>query len=247
MKVTVGAVFGLLSTSWAFPQQVGVVNLPLPESTVPVAQQKVAQLPPGCSEPTGILANGEVKAPDKQRAISLEVVKLSSQTLDVGGQSRAEVRLQNVGDTPIDIPWSTDSGVMRKGPNPEVLQWEQANLGIVLIEKKKRIALKTADWPLYGSTFVAGSQLTIKPGQWVTAFIEFKVEDLYKIVSVTEFPLGETRLSAEWEQASRTWSREKCGWSRFWFEYGGDYYKQEHPTIAVQINRSSSDAGENTK
>jgi hypothetical protein len=249
MKLMVGAVFGLLSTSWAFPQQLGVVNLPLPESTQPVAQEKVARLPPGCTQPTGVMANGAVKPPDNQRrTISLEIVKLSNRTLEVGGESRAEVRLKNVGDTPIDIPWSTDSGVMKEAPNPDVLQWEQANLGIVLLDKKnKTIALKTADWPLYGSRFVGGSQLTIKPGEWVTAFIEFKVEDLYHIVSFTEFPVGEARLSVEWEQASRAWGREKCGWSRAWFDYGGDYYKQERPTIAVQINRSGPGAGENTK
>jgi hypothetical protein len=173
--------------------------------------------------------------------------KPRNRTLEVGGESRAEVRLKNVGDTPIDIPWSTDSGVIKEAPNPDVLQWEQANLVVLLDKKNKTIALKTADWPLYGSRFVGGSQLTIKPGEWVTAFIEFKVEDLYHIVSFTEFPVGEARLSLEWEQASRAWGREKCGWSRAWFDYGGDYYKQERPTIAVQINRSGSGAGENTK
>jgi hypothetical protein len=238
MKLMVGAVFGLLSTNWAFPQQMGVVNLPLPQSTQPVAPSKVAQLPPGCTQPTGVMANGAVKPPDNQRrTIAREIVKLSSQTLEVGSESRAEVRLTNVGDKPINIPWSTDSGVIQKAPNPDVLQWEQANLGIALLDNKnKTIALKTAEWPLYGSTFVAGSQLTIKPGEWITAFLDFKVEDLYHIVSFAEFPVGEARLFLEWEQASRTWSREKCGGSRFWFDYGGDYYKQEHPTIAVQIN-----------
>lgn len=191
IKLMVGAVCGLLSTSWAFPQQLGVVNLSLPESTPPVAQQKVAQLPPGCTQPTGVMANGAVKAPDKQRTILLEIAKLSSQALEVGSQSRAEVRLKNVGDAPINIPWSTDSSVMQKAPNPDVLQWEQANLGIVLLDKEnKTIALKTAEWPLYGSKFVGGSQLTIKPGEWVTAFVDFKVQDLYHIVSFTEFPVG---------------------------------------------------------
>jgi hypothetical protein len=247
MNLTVCAVF-VLSTSWAFPQQVGVVNLPLPESTEPVARQNITQLSPGCRQPTGIMANGAVKAPDKQKTISLEVVKLSSETLEVGGEGRIEVRLKNVGDTPINIPWSTDSGVIQKAPNPDVLQWEQASLGIVLLDKKnKTIALKTTDWPLYGSRFVGESQLTIKPGEWVTAFIEFKVEDFHQTVNFAQFPVGEASLFVEWEQASRVWGREKCGWSRAWFEYGRDYYKQEHPTIPVQINRSGSGAPENTK
>lgn len=249
MKPMVIALFGLLSVSWAFPQQIGVVHLPLPDSTQPAAQQNEEPLPPGCTRPTGIVADGIVKPPDNQRrAISLEIVKLDGQTLEVGRVSRAEIRLKNVGDTSINIPWSTHSRVIQKAPNPDVLQWEQANLGIVLLDnKEKAITLKAAEWQLYASRFVEGSQLAIKPGQWVTAFIEFKVEDLYHIVSFTEFPVGEARLSGEWEQASRTWSREKCGWSSAWFRYGRDYYKQERPTITVQVNRSGTGEGKNTE
>jgi hypothetical protein len=195
------------------------------------------------------MANGGVKPPDNsRRTISLEIVKLSSQTLEVGGESQAEVRLKNVGETAINIPWSTDSAVIQKAPNPDVLQWEQADIGIVLVDKEnKRIALETAQWPLYGSKFVATSQLTLKPGEWITAFVDFKVEDLYHIVGFAEFPVGESRLFLEWGQAARAWSHEKCGWNRAWFDYGGDYYKQEHPTIAVQVNRSGSAAGGNAK
>lgn len=194
------------------------------------------------------MADGGVKPPDNQpRTMSLEIVKLSSQTLEVGGYGRAEVRLKNVGENAISIPWSTDSGLIRKAPNPDVLRWEQANLGIVLLDKKNsRIALKTADWPLYGSKFVSGSQLTLKPGEWITAFLDFKVEDLYHIVTAPEFPLGESRILLEWGQASRAWGRENCGWNRAWFDYGrGGYYKQERPTMTVLINRSGSGEGKN--
>jgi len=214
----------------------------------PAAEQKIAQLPAGCTQATGVMADGGVKPPDNQpRTMSLEIVKLSSQTLEVGGYGRAEVRLKNVGENAISIPWSTDSGLIRKAPNPDVLRWEQANLGIVLLDKKNsRIALKTADWPLYGSKFVSGSQLTLKPGEWITAFLDFKVEDLYHIVTAPEFPLGESRILLEWGQASRAWGRENCGWNRAWFDYGrGGYYKQERPTMTVLINRSGSGEGKN--
>jgi hypothetical protein len=248
MKVMVSAVFGLLCTSWAFPQQVGIVRLPLPQSTAPAAEQKIAPVPQGCTQETGVMADGGVKPPDNQpRTILLEIVKLNSQTLEVGGDGEAEIRLKNVGETAINIPWSTDSGVIQKVPNPDVLRWEQANLGIVLLDKKNsRIALKTADWPLYGSKFVSGSQLTLKPGEWVTAFLGFKVEDLYHIVKIPEFPLGEARLFLEWGQAARVWGHEKCGWNRAWFDYGKTgYYKQEHPTMTVLIKGSGSDEGKN--
>lgn len=250
MKLMVGAIVGLLLTNWAFPQQIGVVHLPLPESTPPVAEHEMAQLPPGCTQPTGIMADGGVMPPHNQRrTISLEIVKLNSRTLDVGSENRAEVRLKNVGDSTIKIPWSTDSALTRKAPNPDVLQWEQANLGIVLLNKNgRRIPLRTADWPLFGSKFVSGSLLTLRPGEWITASLDFKVEDLYHIVKAPEFPLGESRLLLEWGQASRMWSREKCGWKRVWLDYErGGYYKQERPTTTVLIKSSGPGKAKNVK
>jgi hypothetical protein len=224
------------------------VHIPLLESTQPTAERNAAQLPASCTQPTGGFVDGGVKPPhNQQRTISLEIVKLTGQTLETGGKDRAEVRFKNVGDYPINIPWSTDSGVMQKAPNPDLLQWEQANLGVVLLDKKNRtIALRTAEWPLYGSKFVSGSQLKINPGEWITAFLDFKVEDLYHIVTFTEFPVGEVRLFVEWGQASRTWRREKCGWNRGWFDYDrGGYYKQERPTMTVLIKRAGSSERKN--
>ena len=250
MKLMIGAVFGLLSAAFAFSQQIGVVHIPLLESTQPTAEQKAAQLPPGCTQQTGNFADGAVFPPHHQkRIISLEIVKLTNQPLEVGSEGRAEVRLKNIGDHTISIPWSTDANVIQKAPNPDLLRWEQATLGIVLLDNKNRtIALKTADWPLFGSKFVRGSQLTLKPGEWITAFLYFRVEDLYHIVTAPEFPLGKARLFVEWHQASRTWRREKCGWNRAWLDYGrGGYYRQEHPTISVLIKRSGSSEAKSAK
>lgn len=250
MKLMASAVFGLLSAACAFSQQIGVVHIPLSESTQPTAEQNAAQLPPGCTQQTGGFGDGAVFPPHHQkRTISLEIVKLTNQPLEVGSLDRAEVRLKNVGDHTISIPWSTDSSVIQKAPSPDLLQWEQASLGIVLLDNKNRtIALKTAMWPLFGSKFDSGSQLTLKPGEWIAAFLQFKVEDLYHIVTVPEFPLGKARLFLEWRQASRTWRRETCGWNRVWLDYGrGGYYRQEHPTISVLIKRSGSGEARNAK
>jgi len=122
---------------------------------------------------------------------------------------------------------------------------EQGNLGVVLRDKQNHtIALKSAERSLFGSQFVTGSQMTIKPGEWITAFLSFKVEDMYHSVSSTEFPVGNAKLFVEWEQARREWNRENCVWNRAWFDYDS-YYRQERPTTAVQIKRSGS--GDSTK
>jgi hypothetical protein len=197
MKATACALLGLLTSSAAFPQQVGVVDLTRPIGVLAVAEQSGNQLPPGCTqEKRGIMAHGAMKLDDNQpRRISLQIIKLSSDTFEVGGDGRAEVRLKNTSEKPISIPWSTDSSVIQKAPNPDRFEWEQGSFQVVLTDKQNHtIALTSTDWSLYGSQFVSGSQLTIKPGEWITAFLNFQVENRYHAGSLAEFPVGEAKL-----------------------------------------------------
>lgn len=243
MKLVLGVLLSLFSTSAALSQQIGVVDLTKPEPN-PTQQQSGMTPPSDCAAPTGIMANGVIKPDDNlPRKILLEINKLSSEKLEVGSDFLAEIRLKNIGDKAINIPWSTDPSVIQRGPSPDHLQWEQANFRIVLKNKQNHtIALKGAEPSLYGTEFASGTQLTIKPGEWIAAFVNFKVEDMYHIVPENQFRLGESRLFLEWHQALRRWDRAKCGWNRVWFAYAG-YYKQEHPTVPVQIDWPGS--GEN--
>lgn len=212
----------LLSASVAFSQQVGVVDLTEPGAAPSTASTSVEHLAPGCTQETvGIMANGAVTPNDGHpRKLSVEIVQLSSTTLQVGGEIRAEIRLRNVGEAPIEIPWSKDPSTMKKGPNPDHLEWEQGNLRVVLrVKERHQIVLKSSEQWLLGSQFVAGSQITVKPSEWIEAFLTFKVEDLYNFTSYTEFPIGDAKLFAEWGQARREWSRENCSWNRAWFDY----------------------------
>jgi hypothetical protein len=249
MKATACALLGLLTSSAAFPQQVGVVDLTRPIGVLAVAEQSGNQLPPGCTqEKRGIMAHGAMKLDDNQpRRISLQIIKLSSDTFEVGGDGRAEVRLKNTSEKPISIPWSTDSSVIQKAPNPDRFEWEQGSFQVVLTDKQNHtIALTSTDWSLYGSQFVSGSQLTIKPGEWITAFLNFQVENRYHAGSLAEFPVGEAKLFLEWGQVFRIWNRENCDWNTWEFDYKG-YYKEEHPTATVQVNRSGSGKSKNSE
>ena len=242
MRLREFSIVGLvLSANFAFSQQVGIVDLTQPEPGLVEAQTKSNQLPAGCTQMTaGIIADGAVTADDRRpRRISLEIDKLISNTIEVDGEGRAEVQLKNIGETPIQIPSSKDSSVI-KAPSPDHLEWEQGNFEVVLRDKQNHtIALKSTEWPLFGSRFVTGSQTTINPGEWITAFLSFKVEDIYHTTKSTEFPIGEAKLFVEWQQARREWNRVGCTWNRAWFDYEG-YYKQEHSTTAVQIKQPGS-------
>jgi hypothetical protein len=250
MKAIACALLGLLTASTAFPQQVGIVDLTQPIGVLGVAEQSGNQLAPGCTqEKRGIMAHGVRRLDDDQpRTMLLQIIKLSSDTLEVGGDGRAEVRLTNTSEKPISIPWSTDSSVIQKTPNPDHLEWEQGNFQVVLSDKQNHaIGLKSTDWSLYGSKFVRGSLLTIKPGEWVTAFLNFKGENRFHNGSFfAEFPVGEAKLFLEWEQEFRIWERKNCNWNTWSFDYK-DYYKQERPTATVQVMRSGSGKNKNSK
>jgi hypothetical protein len=88
--------------------------------------------------------------------------------------------------------------------------------------------------------------MTIKPGEWTTAFLNFRVLDRYHIVSPAEFPVGEAGLFLEWAQTRRIWNRKNCVWNTSSFDYRG-YYKQERPTATVQVNRSGSGKNKNSE
>jgi hypothetical protein len=251
MKAIVCALLGLLTASVGFSQQVGAVDLTSPIGVLSAKEQSSGLLPPGCTqEKPGIMSNGAItRTPGDNRPprISLEIAKLSGDTLEVGGNGRAEVRLKNVGETPITVPWSTDSGLIQKAFNPDHLEWEQGSFQVVLRDKQNHtVALMSTDWPLYGSQVVSGSQLTIKPGEWIAAFLNFKVEDRYHIVGPAEFPVGEAKLFLKWAQALRVWDRKNCAWNTAWFDYEG-YYEQEHPTATVQIDRFDSGKSKNSE
>jgi len=249
MKAIAFALLGLLTASAAFPQQVGVVDLTRPIGVLAVPEQSARQLPPGCTEEKrGIMADGIVELDNNRpRSISLQIIKLSNETLEVGGVGRAEVRLQNTGEEPISIPLSTDWAAIQKASSPDHLEWEEGSFQVVLRDKPNHtIALTSNDWSLYGSRLVSGSLMTIKPGEWTTAFLNFRVLDRYHIVSPAEFPVGEAGLFLEWAQTRRIWNRKNCVWNTSSFDYRG-YYKQERPTATVQVNRSGSGKNKNSE
>jgi hypothetical protein len=249
MKAIACALLGLLTVSAGFPQQVGAVDLTRPIGVLAVAEQSGNPLATGCTqEKRGLMAHGARKLDDSQpRKIALQIIKLNADTLEVGGDGRAEVRLKNTSEKSISIPWSTDSSVIRKTPNPDHLEWEEGSFQVAFRDKPNHIiALTSTDWSLYGSQFVSGSQLTIKPGEWITAFLNFKVDDRYHIVSLAKFPIGDAKLFLEWRQELRISERGNCNWNTWSFDYKS-YYKQERPTAAVQFTRSGSGKSKNTE
>ena len=236
MKALLVTILTLSLANHAFSQQIASVDLTQKlESTQPTERQKVTPLPQACAEPTGGVFDGVVLPEDKRpREISVEFTNLRDVNPQVGSDVVADIRLRNIDSKPINIPWSTDPSVIEKGQSPDHLEWEQGGFEVRLKDHRNNgFVLKSLDMPLYGSKFSPGSQLTIQPGEWVSARMNFKIEDRY-----FGTPEGESRLSVEWEQASRTWTRSKCGVTTGWFGYNRGFYKQERPSVTIQVTGS---------
>lgn len=183
------------------------------------------------------MADGVILPEDKEpREISLAITKLSDENPTVGSEVVAEIQLRNIGKNPINIPWSTDPSVIKKGQDPDHLKWEQGGFEMRLRDwRNEGFVLKSPELPLYGSKFSPESQLTLQPGEWVTARMNFEIEDRY-----FGTPEGESRLSVEWEQASRTWARSKCGATTGWFDYNPGFYKQKQAAVTIHVTDSRS-------
>ncbi|HEX6804341.1 MAG TPA: hypothetical protein VF133_11735 [Terriglobales bacterium] len=234
----IAVVLCLTAIGPVYGQEIGVVDLTRPDASRFTDQQKESPLPPDCTKWTGIAADGVRRPEDnKARPIRLQIIELNNEEIEVGSDVRAEVRLTNTGTQPIQIPWATDRSVTETEPDPDHVEWEEARFEVVLRDKHNNtILLKSAEAALYGTKFDNGTIITIKPGEWITALMHFRLEDEFRF-RTSEIPMGRSELFLEWKQAFRRRDRAKCGWNTAFFEYRG-YYKQEHPTVTVDVGKA---------
>lgn len=240
MKRTIQCVVCLyLLAASAHAQQIASVDLTKqPEPVQSIDRQNKSALPHGCKKLSGGgVADGIVTPQDHQRRqIVVEVLKVSEDKASEGTQLQADIQLRNNGEQAIRIPWSNDPGTIKTGQHPDNLQWEEGWFEFMLRAPRGHdVLLKSLSQSLYGSDFSAGSQLTIRPGEWITATVKFKLEAMY-LYQPGEFK-GNSQLMVEWEQTARSWSVRDCS---VWNGYFSYTYEQRSPSITVEIMESSS-------
>jgi len=223
----------------AHAQRIASVDLTKPqEPTQSVGKQNKSSLPDGCEKLSGGgVADGVVTPQDHQRRqIVVEILKVSKDKAREGAQLQAEVELRNNGKQAIRIPWSNDPGTIKTGQHPDNLQWEEGWFQFMLRAPRGHdVLLKSLSQSLYGSHFSAGSQLTIQPGEWITATLKFKLEAMY-LYQLGEFE-GNSQLMVEWDQTKRSWAVRDCSVWNGYFQYT---YEQRSPGITVQITENNS-------
>jgi hypothetical protein len=202
--------------------------------------QENVKLPENCGRPGVSFADGEVVNDDLQpRKIEVEFITVSNTRLVAGENVEGTVRLQNVGDKPIQIPWSTDFRTTQNGEDPNLRSWEVAGFRIALLgAKNNNVGLKSTSQVLFASKLVFDSTLTVKSGEWITAQISFKVEP--QEGTHQQVTPGQFELFVEWSQTAYTREIKNCGLTLGNYSYSG-VYRQSNPRIAVTVENEPHD------
>jgi hypothetical protein len=223
-------------------QQIGSVDLTVPLKALKPAENQEQKAPPnGCDKLSdGIIADGWAEPPDRRPLdLVVEVTKVNDANPVIGSELQAEVRMRNGDTRTIEIPWSTDHSIVEAGQNPESLQWNAGTFEFMLrIPHVTQVRLKSLTGWLYSSKFSAGSQLTIQPGESITALVKLKLEDEYAIPP-ERLKEGEWQLSAEWFQVGRSWSVKDCKTWNGYYHYDRFYWQQNVPAT-IQVTAPGS-------
>jgi len=188
-------------------------------------------------------ADGVTRSEDGEpRSIRVALINLSSLNLRAGSEIDATVQLLNSGKKEIEIPWSTDWETTVTGQDPHARTWQVGEFRVQLHGKQHSAELQGLSKILYASTFVPGTNLTLKPGQWITAQINFIVEVARP--AYMQIDDGEAELSVEWFQTFRSRVEKDCGVMLGYYPFRG-FYEQENTSITVQVEKK--EAGENKK
>jgi hypothetical protein len=231
MRFSLIAALTISLAGGASAQQVGSVDL-----TQPYEKQKNDAMPFGCKTLLpGPIGDAVPTTPDHQpHDIVVEIVKLGDDKPVLGDALKAQVRLKNSGTEPIEIPWSTDVKVAEAAEKAGNLDLQRGWFDVVIRTKDfGDILLKNVGRALLSPNSAAGSRLAIRPGEWITAEIQVKLEpdNSYRALSA-----GEAQLFVRWEQSGESQSvAPNCTAASVYTHYDW-YYRQQNPTITIQVS-----------
>jgi hypothetical protein len=112
------------------------------------------------------------------------------------------------------------------------------NVASFVRHRGEGVLLKSSTRWVYGSKFSTSSLLTVRPGEWITATVKFKLEAPY-LYQPGEFGEGESQFLVEWKQIGREWNVKDCGVWNAYFQYD-HFYKQTNQPLTVQISGKGS-------
>ncbi len=210
------AVFIVLTATMVQAQQAGSHDLTsLPSQASAAPEPTFAGCPHGRVVSTDGLMISKLR--DK---FALSIEDLSSRLIPIGTEFSATVRLKNISDSNVSIPWGTSLQEILAGQPPDDLAYETATFSFKIetgIEYKRITELEGLS-VLYGSDEKAGSELELAPGQWASVRVRAVARCRWKSQDPAACPGMRTdpkaRLTAEWSENGIALKNDSCSIQR---------------------------------
>lgn len=160
---------------------------------------------PNC--PHGRVANTDGLMISKMRdKFSLSIEDLSSRLIPIGSEFSATVRLKNISDHSVTIPWAPNFQDVIAGQPQDDWQFESATFSFRIetgVEYKRTTELE-GETVLYGSDEKPATLLELAPGQWASVRVRGVTRCRYKSQDPAACPGlrpdAKARLTAEWSE-----------------------------------------------
>lgn len=142
-------------------------------------------MPADCSNSLPeVFADGFIPSPhNRPYKIEVKPISVNNEESAVTGILGVKFELRNIGADAIQIPWSTNPDVIKKGQDPKHLGWNEAHFYVSLkgLNTAKSV-VRDLSKSLFGSKYSTGTQLTIHPGEWIAVITHFQLTPHYIVV-----------------------------------------------------------------
>jgi len=174
---------------------------------------------PNC--PHGHVSNADGLMISKMRdKFALSIEDLSSRLIPIGTEFAATVRLKNISDHDVTVPWAPNFQDVVAGQPQDDVEFQSSTFSFRVetgIEYKRTTELE-GEMQLFGSEEKADTLLNLAPGQWATVRVKAVTRCRYKSQDPSACPGlrpdAKARLTAEWSENSITVQNSNCNIQR---------------------------------
>jgi hypothetical protein len=178
------------------------------------------------------------QAPEK---VQLEIVSIEPRQVYEGTAIKVTIRLTNVGDKPILVPWATSPVAPETDPKTGTKSWERVSISLAFgtREEPRRTSYLKGEANLAATPSNRTQHVELLTGQWV----EVKFNTVVLCYSSKSWAVcqklpkdGHTELTAHWGESLSTHEEEGCS------EWSGHYESRTAESAPFPIEYVASSA-----
>jgi hypothetical protein len=212
------------------------------EETQPPSPPPGKQNADKCSDNYAIGTRDGAISKDVPEKVQLEIVNVDPNLVYDGTTIFVTVRLKNVGDQPIFVPWETPPVKPDTDPKTGTASWESVYLSLTMDtrEDRHRSSILKAEANLAATPSDRAQHIPLLPGRWVDVKFRATVE-CYSSESWACQPLpsaGHAQLTARWSEELSTHQEDGCS---VWAGHYKSQTAESPPSQIVYVTSSKSD------